>query len=505
MRIGFVAGLITIFGALALSRTAADTQYLPTSMTATQLLAKSDAASGTLAPGSYLVVRQATGSGWMTLRMTQFVGNDSVTVEQESLGLTQSWGTYRGQNWFRDENGIVMLESGFHDTTDPNVLAWRHVADPQFHVRVLGLTQDSPSEYVIEANPPGGQDQYAYYDARTFLLDRVVTFSIDRLRHVATYSDYHTVFGETIPFRRHFSDGNPADEEDLRTTSFTSTPTVDPAAVTMPTTTPLFTLQNGPVPLAARFTDEDGIVVGVQIDGQTLDFTLDSGSSELLLDEGAARRLGLTASGPETVASDVTFGNVRVHHVAFSVAPMNLDAGAHAHVVGLLGCDFLASAIVGFDFKKEQVTLNPWSGFDPHALGVRAMPIQMDDCVPRVGASFENVPGWFLLDTGGFGTMLYHHYLDKLPQAGVALRTGDISPRDLIFESVSGDVHSQIYDVQNMVFGPLAYRTGQVVVPDSNQTFQDPDYDGIIGRNVLKEYAFYLDYNDGLLFIKDNT
>ncbi|MHB8442623.1 MAG: retropepsin-like aspartic protease [Candidatus Tyrphobacter sp.] len=505
VRIGFVAGLIVVFGTLAFSRTAADTPYLPTAVTAAQLLAKANAAAGTLASGSYLVIRQVSGSDWKTLRMTQIVGNDSVTIEQEGLGLTQSWGTYHGQNWFRDENGIVMLESGFHDTADPNSLAWQHVADPQFHVRVLGLTQGSPSEYVVEANPPGGQDQYEYINAQTFLVDRVVTFEVDRRRHVTTYADYRTAFGKTVAFDLRLSDGDPADDEEVRTTSFASTPTVDPAAVTMPTTTPMFSLQNGPVRLAARFTHDDGFVVGVQINGQTLDFTLDTGSSELLLDEGAARRLGLTISGGEAVASDVTFGNVHVHRVAFSVAPMTLSSGPHAHVVGLLGCDFLASAIVGFDFKTRQVTLNPWSGFDPHALGVRAMPIQMDDCVPRVGASFEGVAGSFLLDTGGFGTLLYHHYLDRLPRAGVALRTGEASPQDLIFESVAGNVHSQIYDVQNMIFGPLGYRTGQVVVPDSNQTFQDPDYDGIIGRNVLKEYLFYLDYNDGLLFIKDNT
>jgi hypothetical protein len=502
MRIGFVAGLSCIGALCLVAQTAADDQYAPVSMTAAQLLAKVDAASGSLVSGSYLISKRVVGEGWSSTRTTQIVGPNSITIEQDGP-LTDSWGVNGGQNWYRDENGVVRIQSGFHDTQDPNALAWRHVADPSYGVRVLGLTQTSPQEYVVEANPPGGQDEYVYVNAKTFLIDKDVTFGVDRLRHVTAYTDYRTVFGETISFDRVSTDGNPADEIEVRTLSFSPTPTVDPAIVALPQMSPMFYVSS-PVTLPAKFTHDDGVVVSVGIGGQTLDFTLDSGSTDLYMADDAAQRLGAHLVDGEFVAKNVTIGNLTLPRVVFDTGTFAIEGDSEAHVVGLIGCDILASAVVGFNFKKHTVTLYPWATFNPRAMGLSAIPMQVDDCVPRVAASFAGVPGSFLLDTGAYGTLLYHHYLDRLANVHPENDPDSISSEDQAFESVNGDVSFHYYDVNDFIFAGIKYLQGQVVVPDRTQTFQDPDYDGIIGRNVLKEYEFYLDYNDGVLFFKPN-
>ncbi|HEY9084495.1 MAG TPA: aspartyl protease family protein [Candidatus Tyrphobacter sp.] len=516
MRIGFALTSFALVSVALIARVAAD-DYAPTMMTAAQILAKADTAAGNLVPGQYLVVKRSGSGANASTQMTQINGADFVTIVQDGP-FTQSYGSYHGQRWYRDANGTVVREIGFHETSDPDALAWSHPDDPLYRVRVLGMTQTPPLEYVLDANPPGGEDEYRYYDARTFSFARDVLFASDRNRYEIEYSQYRSIFGETIPFREHDSDGNPSDDEDMQTVSFARVASQNP--LTIPDSQPLFSLRSTPVTLPVSFTDDGTccpeIVVHTTIGGQQVDFTLDSGASGLYIDTNAVRRLGLTTHGQgsatiggtfsysQTIVPEMSVGGIQMHNVAFTVSPMPEGS----RTVGLLGCDFLASAVVGIDLKNAKVTLIPWASFNAAALGVQAMPIEMDDCVPRVAASFENVPGAFLLDTGDFATMLYPHYVAKLPRAGVA-STGETADTQFgagtLFSAVGGSVHSKFYDVSNFIFGGIQYRVGQVIVPDRTSTFQDPDYDGIIGRNVLKEYVFYLDYNDDLMFIKPNV
>ncbi len=511
MRAGFALTTSVLVAIACVDRAAAD-EYSPTTLTAAEILAKSDAASGRLTSGQYLIVRRYVTPSQVTTSMTQTNGDDYITVET-SGNRTEQFGSYQGQRWERNANGIVVRESGFHGAADPNALAWKNPSDPQYRVQVLGLTQNAPEEYVVEANPPGGQDEYRYYDAQTFLLDKDVIFGVDRYRHETDYSDYHAVFGETIAFHTHYSDGRPENEESDSVESFTASPTQ--ASLAIPDTQPLFGFLSAPVTLPAQFSDDDGIIVPVQIDGQTLKFVLDSGSSDLFIDAGAVSRLGLATYGKSsatiagtftqstTTISEFTVGGLTVRDATFSVGPLTVG---DQHVVGLLGCDFLASAIVGINFRDKEVKLYPWATFNPASLGVVAMPMQLDDCVPRVPLSIESVPGQFLLDTGSFGTLVYRHYLARLPRAPVA-QEGDTpdttyAGTSVTAEAIGGKVQTTFYNVSDVVFGGARFGVGQVLVPSASSTFQDPDYDGIVGRNILQDFVFFLDYNDGVIFIK---
>jgi hypothetical protein len=185
--------------------------YAPAAMSASQILQKASDAAGDLQTGAYVLVEHYHGGGLDTIETTHERGEDWVEVDKTGP-FTASEGMYRGQRWDRDENGIVTLDSGFHAKVDPNVLAWEHPGDPQYNVRVLGLTQSDPAEYVLEANPPGGSDQYRYYDAKSYHLVKSVMFAKDRYRHVTTYSDYRTVFGQTRWFHWSYSDGRPQND-----------------------------------------------------------------------------------------------------------------------------------------------------------------------------------------------------------------------------------------------------------------------------------------------------
>jgi len=433
-------------------------------------------------------------------RTTRIDGANSIAIVQNGQYVTAS-GVYNGQGWNQDENGLVLIRSDFRRFVDPNNVALLHPEDPANQVRVLGLTQSQPQEYVIEANPPGGSDQYRYYDAKTFLLDRFVTLDADMHQHVTEFSDYRPVFGTMRPFHIHSYDGRPQNDTVTDTVSVEKAPAGSPP-VTMPVSRRLFDLDK-PMVVPATF-GRSGIIVRVTINGRGLDFLLDSGAAGLAIDPGVAHQLGLRTYGVsnQTIGGDVDISRTRVPElqvgplqlkdVTFSVVPLSRSDG-NSRIVGILGCDFIASAVLGIDFQKSTVTMYP-PPFDSHAIGAFALPLQLDDGIPRVEASFEGVPGFFLVDTGAMGTVAYQTYVEKL-KSSAPLEEG------LNLSAVGGVIPAQLKRLTDLEFGGIHFGDAAVFVPSSS-TFNLSDYDGILGRDVLSQYQLYFDYAKRQLYIK---
>ncbi|HTV94222.1 MAG TPA: retropepsin-like aspartic protease [Verrucomicrobiae bacterium] len=160
-----------------------------------------------------------------------------------------------------------------------------------------------------------------------------------------------------------------------------------------------------------------------QINGRGYDFLLDSGASGLTIDPGVVHGLGLSPTGrvSETVGGgDVDIGNVKIpqmsigslqlHDVVFDTVPFDQATDKDARLVGLMGFDFLASAIVEIDIKAKTLTLYPRSYFIKNTANtpaLHAMQLQLDDGIPRVKASVEGVQGNFLVDTGASAMLAY--------------------------------------------------------------------------------------------------
>jgi len=474
--------------------------YLPANLSAPEIVARGRTARGTLANGRYVIVDRIRGGGMDRTRTTRIDGANSIAIVQNGQYVTAS-GVYNGQGWNQDENGLVLIRSDFRRFVDPNNVALLHPEDPVNQVRVLGLTQSQPQEYVIEANPPGGSDQYRYYDAKTFLLDRFVTLDADMHQHVTEFSDYRPVFGTMRPFHIHSYDGRPQNDTVTDTVSVEKAPAGSPP-VTMPVSRRLFDLDK-PMVVPATF-GRSGIIVRVTINGRGLDFLLDSGAAGLAIDPGVAHQLGLTTYGVsnQTIGGDVDISRTRVPElqvgplqikdVTFSVVPLSRSDG-NSRIVGILGCDFIASAVLGIDFQKSTVTMYP-PPFDSHAIGAFALPLQLDDGIPRVEASFEGVPGFFLVDTGAMGTVAYQTYVEKL-KSSAPLEEG------LNLSAVGGVIPAQLKRLTDLEFGGIHFGDAAVFVPSSS-TFNLSDYDGILGRDVLSQYQLYFDYAKRQLYIK---
>jgi Aspartyl protease len=496
-----------LFALLALATAVARAQeYLPSNLTAAQVYAKSEAARGGLQRGKYVLVQHSQGGGLDVTATTHIDQNDILTVERYGPFVT-SYGRYGGQYWEQNQNGTVFLRSGFH-AHSPNALAWSNLNATSPGVTMLGITKPEPREYAIEANPPGGDDEYDYFNATTFQLDRVVTFAKDRYKHTVEYSDYRTAFGETRPYHAHYTDGRAENDEDSTIVSFERD--TGTTAMQIPATRSLFAFATGdPVTLPARFSKE-GLIVHTTIAGKGFDFAVDSGSTALTIDPSAAHELGLSTYGKvvrtmggnydesKTIVPEMTIGAFTLHNVAFDVVPIDKVRG-QSSIAGLLGCDFLASAVVAVDLAAGTVTLYPRSSFDVSMLGrVAPIPIQLDDGVPRMPGSIENVPGSFLVDTGSFTSVVYGHYLNKLSDVHLS------SLYNSAITGVGGELTTKVQDVQDLRFGPFTIKNASVVVP-LESTFDLPDYDAILGRNVLGFFILYFDYANNTIYFKPNN
>lgn len=480
--------------------------YDPTPMTAVQILAKADAASGKLDSGAF-IEKRIEHYGGVDYTVTTLINGDDFRTTFEGGGFVSSYGRYQGRGWESNENGIVTIRSGFHAESNPNAVAVKHPNDPNSHVSVLGLTQTEPQEYAIDINPHGGVDEHLYYNARTFLLDREVRFERDRYRHVTDYSDYREAFGSMIAQHVHSYDGRPQNDGLETLVSHERTSSAPDLAI--PASKQLFTVSgDAPVVLPATFSSS-GIIIRAQIGGRGYDFLLDSGADGLVIDPRVVHELGLTPFGRSSVTvggGDVDNGNVRIpqisigplqlRDVVFTASPIDETTDKDARVVGLIGFDFLASAITGVDFKAKTLTLYPRSSFKANTPGLMALPMQLDDGVPRVDAAVEGVPGHFLIDTGAFSMLAYRDYVGKLPSA-------PRDPQTTAIGTVGGDMAAIVLHLSDFSFGGILFRSADFIEP-AGSTFDELDYDGIIGRNALSVYQVYFDYPDGILFLRQN-
>jgi len=187
---------------------------------------------------------------------------------------------------------------------------------------------------------------------------------------------------------------------------------------------------------------------------------------------------------------------MQLNNVAFTVIPLDKPDDSD-RIVGVLGLDFWASAIVGIDYVKKTVTLYPANASPPDVASLSPMPISLDDGVPRAPASIEGVQGNFILDTGSPSTVLFKHYFDQ-----IRVKT----PTDQSLETMwmGGNVDMAVYGVNDFAMGPAQFKHANIALPPES-ALDDPDYDGIIGRNIMEYYVMYFDYQGHAVYLRPNV
>jgi predicted aspartyl protease len=274
------------------------------------------------------------------------------------------------------------------------------------------------------------------------------------------------------------------------------------------------------VRLPARFDDGGVIIVRLTINGRGLDFQLDSGAAGIVLDADVAQQLGLPTFGQltaatagtykasQTIVPQVQIGDLTMNDVAIDCLPFNAQPDRHTRIVGLLGYDFFAGAVVKVDYEHQTV-----DAYDPAAFPALKgeffeMPIELDDRQPMVTARLGDAEGGtFIVDTGAFGVLVFPPFVDAHRQdlSYEVFGFGSFTFMPLIFSSgVGGQVGLRPMIASAFHFADVGFDDFEVYEAVAKSDFVGEDNDGLIGYEFLRYFNVYFDYKDSMLLFQPN-
>jgi hypothetical protein len=503
------AAALAALAVLAAQPAGAAERYAPATITVAQLFDRNRRSAGSVGPGAYhFVTRTVSHDGDVWTSETFSNGRDFRTTVRQGR-FVSSYGSYDDRHWQQDANGLVLPSSNLYQEVDPFAVSIRQPDAATSGVRLLGMTTGVSPNFVVEVAPSNGLVERRYYDGHTYLLNRLEMTDYDGHEQAWRYGDYRAVFGGTLAHRIDYErEGTLSAKTEVRSFEPITSGTVDFA---IPPSRPLFAVGAADaVAIPARFTN-NGIIVPVSIAGRGLDFLLDSGSSDLLIDPLVARELGMNLSGLVTLsfagditlenalAPDLTVAGLTAKNVTLSTVAFE-EHLPEQRVVGLLGTDFIGSGALEVDFQKETLTLHRSAPPNLAASGWSALPLRLDWGVPVVKASYSGVPGYFIADLGADYSTLYPHYFSRFPNR-VPRGAPDQEEMVTLGGKPFGIKH---VTMKSLVLGDWVFGDVQVVVPSASYA-QERDYDGLIGRDTLSDFHLIFDYSDGQLWFKPIT
>jgi hypothetical protein len=449
-------------------------------------------------------------------------GDDYVATTQ--IGpATYATGKLRGQRWAQNENGLTNLVSGVHQEED---VTQQTIADAvrginAGSVRLLGVVTSPVSAYVVEVAPEGGRLEWLFIDTTT---GRLVRREASRTGHrlVWTYDDFRTTDGITTAWHSHYSDGYAGNDVDRRTTAVEYDKPVAASELAIPSSRSLLQFPAGEsdVKIPARF-DGGVIIVRLTINGRGLDFQFDSGAAGIVLDADVARDLGLTTFGQRTAATAGTYtaskaivpqiqiGDLTMKNVEVNCLPFNAQPDRQTKIVGLLGYDFIAGAVVKVDYQHATVDAFDPASFAPPKGHYYEMPIKLDDRQPMVSARLGDAEsGAFIVDTGAFGVLVFPPFVNAHRQdlSYEVVSFGSFTFMPLIFSGgVGGEVRLRPMIASAFHFADVGFDDFEVFEAVALSDFQGEDNDGLIGYEFLQYFNVYFDYKDSMLLFEPNS
>jgi hypothetical protein len=473
------------------------------------------------------------------------------------LGLI-SWQTGRlaGQRWRRNKNGLVILLQGANRPDDIDATAMAdYTRHPSADLQLLGETSGVDAAYVVEVHPKDGRVKWLFFDKKSYLLTRAEVPYVDE-RDIYSYSDFRKTGSRTDPWRIHVSDGHSENDEEYVTTSMRYDAAVTAADMAIPQSNDKlvqFPAGSNVVVLPAQIIGKEGrtrlltdestphnidmpgdmssiyirqesadphILVQLTINGKGYDFFLDSGASGIFIDSDQAAKMGLQPFGPsqqsalgERSKSWASIPELHVGSITMTNVIVNLLAGWHVdpkvgtQIVGLVGYDFIANAVLAIDYEKGTVTAtNPFM-FVPPADAI-AVPAVLDDGVPFVPVQIGQASSErFILDTGSTNCFLFKQFAQAHPNDIKDQGTGAAVNHFWLpwygFAGVGGEMPVRATEVDAMTVSGVTFNDWIMFV-NIEEEGAAGDSDGLIGYDFLKYFTVYLDYPQNQIFLAPN-
>jgi hypothetical protein len=432
----------------------------------------------------------------LKLTATFTVRNDEFVASTSLDGAVYDQGLSRGLRWRRTPAGLVrIIESDIQgDDLDRWPLALLPILDAD--CALVGESAGSSPAWVVEYRPPHGYPHWFYIDEKSGLITREVMREGSRVTSIA-FDDFRPIAGTQRPYRWRLSGaGGPLD---VSVEEIDLVP-VARKTVEIPLSRTDFAPFAGPsAPMPAAFSRINGIKLKTSLNGHTLNFLLDTGTTQIIVDDGVARRLGIRSTFGHAVAKELAVGSLRIENANILTVPLfdNLD--------GILGYDFFAGHVVHVDFHHFHVDVIDRATFSPPA-AAWLLEAGCDEGLPMIAVPFGGaVARRFVLDTGS-PDLLFSQYLSD--RDGISFESTGLVPMSgpggqQLLEFLEGPVAVRRATLPSIRIGPATIRGVPTWTEQLNagERIELP-IDGVIGTRILSLFEWWFDYDGNRLWFR---
>jgi predicted aspartyl protease len=424
-------------------------------------------------------------------------------LHRESLdlsGLRHDSGFTGRLFWSANENGFTVPR---HDSRrDIELATLAFFAEGMTTMKTLSVKRESldgASVAIVRVTMPFDLVVDLYEDPATGAFRRVVFDPAKRAETLVI--DAYT---EVLPGKRLVTSWHEAGSKLREVDTVTPNPPVSDADVKPPPASASWTFGTSE-PFHIEAT-QSRIIVDAVVNGVRGRFFLDTGAGAIAVSTGFAARAklqtvasteigGLTGSARGTIAKAATiaFGDGSTLHDVIVYTGFLPSSGSDSDVVGLLGFDFLAGALVDVDLDKQRLAIFDPAKVAPNEAGAAVVTPDLTSGVPYVPAVLDggrNVRALF--DMGNEAPVLISGALRNDVKLFSSSGGGSLKFNIDMSGAAGGQQELQCGELARIQMGRLNY--------DDAPACYLPDFaenEAIVGFDLLRHFNYTFDYPEG--------
>ena len=418
-------------------------------------------------------------SGSTVLDATALISGLDYRIDVTIGDADYAMGRSQMKRWRRAPDGVVrIIES---DVQGDDLDRWPE-ALLGFDSASCSPDGQTETDWVLECDPPGDIAHWYYADkssgriVREISRDgtRIVTYTFDK-------PDHWTISGA----------GGDADvqllsEQSLSTPARTAIPASATNIFAMPANSTSFSLDAG-------FSPSDRFMVPVTVNGRSMRFFLDTGTTPILMDRDAAARAGLKPVFGHAIAQQVAVGGVVAQNLP--IETVDLFGG---RVKGILGNEFFKGHVVHIYYEKHQLDLIASDSFTPPPKAYEVF-ADYSEGMPLVSAAIGTTrQSRFAIDTGSSLIVLDNSFQDA-PASASIMR---LFPTVQTLNYLEGPVHVRGALVDSLQFANVSFSQPEVDIVQPQKGDLDIPLSGILGTALLSQFEWWFDYDGNRLWVR---
>ena len=408
-------------------------------------------------------------------------------------GANYAEGRSGGLRWRRTPNELVRVIAS--DVQGDDLDRWPLAFFPYAasDCAVIGETSTAPAAWVVEYRAAHDSPHWFFVDESTGHVVREI-FREGSRNVTFAFSDFRSGEGGVRPNAWHVSGaGGDADV----TIAGIVPQAVAADVVAIPPSHTALAQFSGPSAVVPAIFNRDRITIDSVVNGHPGRFFLDTGTTQILIDEGAARNFGLKPILGHAIVHRLSTGSITFDDLAAET--VSLEGFG---VDGILGNDYFVGHIMHVDYRHSHADVLPEEGFVPPP-GTMEVVANFDEGMPLVPAVIGDVEtSRVALDTGSADVLVLRPLSGFNPSTfdRLGIGHGGVVGRLRFLEGAIGFEYAPASKIE---FAGFLFLHNQIRIeaPWSGDAVDFP-IDAIFGTQVLDQFEWWYDYDRGQIWIR---